>query len=94
MSNLIKRDLLLSFYSSANFFTVSFFTLILILIPFAFGTQTDQLKILFKGLVWIALALSIIITVDRIFNTDYEDGNLDIILQKNKTIEYLIISKY
>ena len=57
MLNLIKRDLLLSFYSSANFFfTVSFFVLILILIPFAFGTQSDQLKLLFKGVVWIALA--------------------------------------
>ena len=95
MSNLIKRDLLLSFYSSANFFfTVSFFILILMLIPFAFGTQTEQLKVLFRGVVWIALALSIIITVDRIYNADYEDGNLDIIMQKNKTIEYLIISKY
>ena len=27
-------------------------------------------------------------------NDDYEDGNLDIIMQKNKTIEFLIISKY
>ena len=92
MSNLIKRDLLLSFYSSANFFfTVSFFILILMLIPFAFGTQTEQLKVLFRGLVWIALALSIIITVDRIYNADYEDGNLDIIMQKNKTIELSLI---
>ena len=83
MLNLIKRDLLLSFYSSANFFfTVSFFVLILILIPFAFGTQSDQLKLLFKGVVWIALALSIIITVDRIYNADYEDGNLILLCRK------------
>tara|TARA_Y100000816_G_C26006828_1_gene526253 strand:- start:426 stop:1049 length:624 start_codon:yes stop_codon:yes gene_type:complete len=95
MLNLIKRDLLLSFYSSANFFfTMSFFILVLILLPFAFGTEIDQLNILFKGIVWIALSLSIILTVDRIFNADYEDGNLDIIMQKNKNIELLIIGKY
>ena len=95
MSNLIKRDLLLSFYSSANFFfTVSFFILILMLIPFAFGTQTEQLKVLFRGVVWIALALSIIITVDRIYNADYEDGNLDIIFRSGSSLELIICAKY
>ena len=73
---------------------MSFFILVLILLPFAFGTEIDQLNILFKGIVWIALSLSIILTVDRIFNADYEDGNLDIIMQKNKNIELLIIGKY
>ena len=32
--------------------------------------------------------------MERIFNADYEDGNLDIILQQNPSIEIVIISKY
>ena len=32
--------------------------------------------------------------MERIFNADYEDGNLDIILQQNPSLEIVIISKY
>ncbi len=95
MYNLILRDLYLALYSSANFFyTSSFFILILVLLPFIFGTSIDQLQLLFKGILWIGLSLSIILTMERIFNTDYEDGNLDIILQKNSSLEIIVISKY
>ena len=49
---------------------------------------------MFKGIIWIGLSLSILLTMERIFNADYEDGNLDIILQQNPSIEIVIISKY
>ena len=93
MYNLILRDLYLAMYSSANFFyTSSFFILILVLLPFIFGTSIDQLQLLFKGILWVGLSLSIILTMERIFNTDYEDGNLDIILQKNSSLEIIIFA--
>ena len=95
MLALLKRDLYLALYSSSSFFyTSSFFVLILIILPFLFGTNDIQLQVLFKGIIWIGLSLSILLTMERIFNADYEDGNLDMIMQKNKTIEYLVISKY
>ena len=79
--NLIIRDLKIAFFTSTNFlFPASFFLLILILIPFIFGSEIGLLKIMFKGLIWIALVLSILLTLSRIFNSDYDDGNLDIII--------------
>ena len=30
---------------------------------------------MFEGLIWIALILSILLTLGRIFNSDYDDGN-------------------
>ena len=93
--NLIIRDLKIAFFTSTNFlFTASFFLLILILIPFIFGSEAGLLKIMFEGLIWIALILSILLTLGRIFNSDYDDGNLDIILQSNSSLELIICSKY
>ncbi len=93
--NLIIRDLKIAFFTSTNFlFTASFFLLILILIPFIFGSEAGLLKIMFEGLVWIALILSILLTLGRIFNSDYDDGNLDIILQSNSSLELIVCAKY
>jgi len=93
--NLIIRDLKIAFFTSTNFlFTVSFFLLILILIPFIFGSEVGLLKIMFKGLIWIALVLSILLTLVRIFNADYDDGNLDIIFRSGSSLELIICAKY
>ena len=93
--NLIIRDLKIAFFTSTNFlFTASFFLLILILIPFIFGSEAGLLKIMFEGLIWIALILSILLTLGRIFNSDYDDGNLDIILQSNSSLELIVCAKY
>ena len=89
--NLIIRDLKIAFFTSTNFlFTTSFFLLILILIPFIFGSEVGLLKIMFKGLIWIALVLSILLTLARIFNSDYDDGNLDIIIRSVSSLESII----
>ena len=93
--NLIIRDLKIAFFTSTNFlFTASFFLLILILIPFIFGSEINLLKIMFKGLIWIALVLSILLTLSRIFNSDYDDGNLDIIIRSVSSLELIICAKY
>ena len=89
--NLIIRDLKIAFFTSTNFlFTASFFLLILILIPFIFGSEVGLLKIMFKGLIWIALVLSILLTLSRIFNSDYDDRNLDIIIRSVSSLELII----
>ncbi len=93
--NLIIRDLKIAFFTSTNFlFTASFFLLILILIPFIFGSEIGLLKIMFKGLIWIALVLSILLTLSRIFNSDYDDGNLDIIIRSGSSLELIMCAKY
>ncbi len=93
--NLIIRDLKIAFFTSTNFlFTASFFLLVLILIPFIFGSEVGLLKIMFKGLIWIALVLSILLTLTRIFHADYDDGNLDIIFRSESSLELIICAKY
>lgn len=93
--NLILRDIKIAFFTSTNFlFTSSFFLLILILIPFIFGSDLGLLKIMFEGLIWVAIILSILLTLARIFNSDYDDGNLDTILRSGTSLELIIYAKY
>ena len=93
--NLITRDLKLAFFSSTNFlFAASFLILILILVPFVFGTNVGSFSILFTGFIWISIALSILLTLDRVFNSDYEDGNLDTIILTQQSLELIVCSKF
>ena len=93
--DLINRDLKIAFFTSSNFlFTGSFFVLIVILIPFIFGSDSEQLRVIFKGIIWISISLSILLTLERIFYSDYEDGSLDLILQRYESLEIIICAKY
>ena len=93
--NLILRDLKLAFYSSTNFLlSASFLILVLILIPFVFGSNVSNFLLLFRGFIWISIALSILLTLDRVFNSDYEDGNLDTIILTQISIELIVFAKF
>ena len=93
--DLINRDLKIAFFTSSNFlFTGSFFILIVVLIPFIFGSDSEQLGTIFKGIIWISISLSILLTLERIFYSDYEDGSLDLILQRYESLEIIICAKY
>ena len=94
LKNLILRDIKLAYYTSANFiFTASFFTLLMILIPFVFGINILNLKFIFEGLIWIGITLALLLTLDRIFSSDFNDGNLDIILGSQLSYEIIALSK-
>ncbi len=93
--NLINRDLKIAFFTSSNFlFTGSFYILVVVLIPFIFGSDSEQLRVIFKGIIWISISLSILLTLERIFYSDYEDGSLDLILQRYNSLEIIICAKY
>ena len=93
--DLINRDLKIAFFTSSNFlFTGSFFILVVVLIPFIFGSDSEQLRVIFKGIIWISISLSILLTLERIFYSDYEDGSLDLILQRYEPLEIIICAKF
>ena len=92
--NLLLRDLRLAYYSSSNFIYIgSFFILVTILIPFVINTETEGLKSVFQGLIWVGLALALLLALDRIFSSDFDDGNLDIILRMKVSYEKIYLSK-
>ena len=56
-----------------------FFLIVILLIPFGVGPQPDLLAKIAPGTLWIAALLACLLSLDRIFQADFEDGTLDIL---------------
>ena len=50
------------------------------LLPLATGPEPARLAAIAPGAAWVALALSALLSLDRLFERDYEDGALDLIV--------------
>ena len=49
------------------------------LVPLAAGASPHQLAALAPGLAWLVLALASLLSLERLFEPDYEDGALDLL---------------
>lgn len=50
------------------------------LAPLAIGTEVERLQIAGPGLLWVALALAALLSAERLFQGELEDGSLDLLL--------------
>ena len=55
---------------------VSFLFIAITLLPFGLGPELKLLRALAPGLLWVVLAISLLTTLDRLFQADFEDGTL------------------
>lgn len=60
---------------------VGFFAGAAMLVPFGVGHDSEVLARIGPGILWVALALSSLVTMERLFQSDLEDGALDLWLQ-------------
>ena len=56
---------------------LGFFLTVIVLLPLGLGPDQALLQRIAPGALWIALLLSVLLSADRIFQADYEDGSLD-----------------
>lgn len=54
-----------------------FFAIVVALFPLAVGPETQLLQTLSPGLVWVAALLSVLLSLDGLFRSDFEDGSLE-----------------
>ncbi len=75
---LVRRDLALAFRQGADAaMAVLFSVLVVMLFPFGVGPEPQILARIAAGLVWVAALLAAMLSLDRMFQADYEDGTLD-----------------
>ena len=78
MKSLILRDLRLAVRSGGGFaLTLSFFLIVVMMVPFGVGANLDLLARIAPGVLWIGALLSCLLSLDRIFQLDWEDGTLE-----------------
>ena len=78
LAALIKRDLLLAWRQGGGTGTaLGFFLTIVVLLPIGIGPDQALLQRIAPGALWIALLLSVLLSAERIFQPDYDDGSLE-----------------
>ena len=60
---------------------LGFFAGAAVLVPLGVGTEPATLRAIGPGILWVSLALSSLVTLERVFQADTEDGTLDLWLQ-------------
>lgn len=77
---LIARDVALAVrVGGGGGMAVFFFLTVVAIVPLGIGPNLNLLGQIAPGLLWVALLLSSLLTLDRLFQADYEDGTLDIL---------------
>ena len=77
---LIRQDLRLGIRQGGDIgLVLGFFVLAVILFPFGIGPEPELLRRVAAGIVWVAALLAAVLSLDRLFATDYADGGLDLI---------------
>lgn len=80
MIALLLRDLKLAFRSGGGFgLALAFFLIVATLVPFGVGAEGATLARIAGGILWVAALLACLLSLDRLFQTDWEDGSLDLL---------------
>jgi heme exporter protein B len=80
MMGLLKRDLALAVRAGGGFgLSLAFFLIFATLVPFGVGPETQILETIAPGILWLGALLACLLSLDRIFQLDWEDGTLDLL---------------
>jgi heme exporter protein B len=91
---LVRRDLVLAIRQGAGVGTaLGFFLTVVVLLPIGIGPDQALLGRIAPGALWISLLLSVLLSADRIFQQDYEDGSLDIMTMGPAPFEMVALAK-
>ncbi|WP_136441231.1 heme exporter protein CcmB [Pacificoceanicola onchidii] len=94
MIALLLRDLRLSVRAGGGFgLGLAFFLIVTVLVPFGVGPETGLLSKIAPGVLWIGALLACLLSLDRIFALDWEDGSLDLLATAPLPMEGIVSIK-
>ena len=78
---LVARDLSLARRRGGEAaIAVLFFVVAIVLFPLGIGPEPNLLARVAPGLLWVTALLSVLLSLDRLFQADWEDGTLELLL--------------
>ena len=94
MIALLLRDLRLAIRAGGGFgLALAFFLIVTILVPFGVGPEGEVLSRIAPGILWIGALLACLLSLDRIFATDMEDGSLELLATSPLPMEAMVAAK-
>ena len=92
--NLIITDIKISLRKkNESIISILFFIFSILILPLIFQGDLEILKKFLIGIVWFLTLLTIIFSVEKLFENDYEDGTLDQIYISGIPLEIIFLSK-
>jgi heme exporter protein B len=91
---IVVRDLTLAWRRRADVLsTLFFFVIVVSLFPLGIGPETQLLKAIAPGVVWVAALLASMLSLGRVFENDYHDGTLEQMLLTPQPLYLVILGK-
>jgi len=93
-SALLARDLKLAArVGGSGALSLVFFLMIVVLVPFALGPDMNLLSRIGPAILWLSAVLATLIGLDRLFQSDEEDGSLDLMTGASVPLELVVLAK-
>ena len=72
---------------------IVFFLIVCSLFPFAVGSESEKLKLIGIGVIFVGALLSAMLSLPRLFEEDARDGSLELLLTSNEPLAMLILAR-
>ncbi|MCC5985172.1 MAG: heme exporter protein CcmB [Rhodobacteraceae bacterium] len=94
MIALLTRDLRLAIRAGGGFgLGLAFFLILAVLVPLGVGPEPAVLAAIAPGVLWVGALLACLLSLDRIFALDWEDGSLDLLATAPIPLEGVVTVK-
>lgn len=91
---LLARDLRLALREGGAVGTaLGFYCVVVSILPLGVGPDLNLLSRIAAGVLWVALLLAALLSADRIFHSDHEDGSLEAIMLGSLPLELVAAAK-
>jgi heme exporter protein B len=91
---LIGRELRLAFRQGADAVTaLLFFVIAIVMFPLGIGPELQILAWIATGLLWVTALLAALLSLERLYQADYEDGTLDQLALAPLPLEMVALAK-
>jgi heme exporter protein B len=92
--SLLMRDLKLAARSGGSAaLALAFFALVATLVPLGVGADLKLLGRIAGGVLWVGAVLAALLSLDRLYQGDFDDGSLDLIALSPLSLEQVALAK-
>ena len=90
----LRRDMLIAFRQSGDVVNpLLFFILVAAIMPMGLSPESRVLSVLAPGLIWVIALLAMLLSLDSLFRSDYEDGALEQLILSPQPLYFIVLAK-
>ncbi len=91
---IVRRDLRLALRQGMDsVMVVMFFVIAVVLFSFGVGPEPNVLARIAAGVIWVSALLASMLSLERLFQIDYEDGSLELLALAPVPLEVAVVAK-